>query len=109
MKADGRTSEQAGPSSPPRPRRPDGGWAPSEVDVGPPPDNLVRAFRRSSCWEGGSPGSYDRVAGVAAPWLPWGGVRVWAHITTYGDFDPHPPDPPHPPKGLFWGSKRGWG
>jgi hypothetical protein len=54
----------------------DGRWAPSEVDVGPLRDNLVRAFCRSACWEGGSTGSCDRDAGVAAPWLPWGGVRV---------------------------------
>ena len=53
----------------------DGGWAPSEVDVGPSPDGLAGAFRRSSCWEGGSPGSCDRVAGAAAPLAYPGGCK----------------------------------
>lgn len=61
VKAGGRTCEQVEPRHPPRLRRPDSGRVPSaEVDAGSSPDNLARAFRQSSCWVGGPPGSSPR-------------------------------------------------
>ena len=89
----------------------DGGWAPSAgVDVGPPRDNLAGTFRLSSCWEGGSPGSCDRVAGVAAPLAYPGGVSGYGPISLpTAILTLTPLTPLTPQKGCFGGRKGGGG
>ena len=95
MEAGGRTSEQAGPSSPPRPRRPASATAMGMGAVRNPmavaphqrstSDHLLIIWQGPSAGrpagEGGPPGSCDRVAGGGCPLATPGGVSGYGPMS----------------------------